>query len=231
MYRMVNREFSGREVSVPFSFRKGEYLMKMLKEMKWDALLQGILYIVLGAAALIIPETMEKTLGYLIGIVLILVGAVSMVCYLLRDAHQNYYHNDFVYGLVGIVIGCAVLYKVELMISLIPFILGMLVLASGCTKLQDVIDMKRMEYGNWVIMLVLAVINLILGILLICNPFEAATVLFQIIGIGLVFSGLTDCVVTIYFARKIGNYLKEQAAVEATFAEVEEETAQDQTEE
>ena len=109
--------------------------MKMLKELKWEAILTGVLYILLGIVALVIPEAMQKTLGYLIGIVLIVAGLVSIICYLLRDARENYYHNEFVFGLVGMVVGAAVLYKVEVIISLIPFILGILVLFSGCSKL------------------------------------------------------------------------------------------------
>ena len=138
--------------------------MKLFKEMKWDALLTGVLYVLLGIVALVLPETMEKTLGYLLAVVLILAGAVSMIAYLLRDAHQNYYHNDFLHGLIGIGLGILVLSKVEVIIALIPFLLGVLVLISGCSKLQDVIDMKRMNYGNWIVMLIFAVINVIFGI-------------------------------------------------------------------
>ena len=122
--------------------------MKMLKELKWEAILTGVLYILLGIVALVIPETMQKTLGYLIGIVLIVAGLVSIICYLLRDARENYYHNEFVFGILGIVLGAVVLYKVEIVISLIPFILGVLVLCSGCSKLQDAIDLKRLGYGR-----------------------------------------------------------------------------------
>ncbi len=196
--------------------------MKFLKELRWDALLKGILYILLGIVALIIPETMERTLGYLIGIVLIIAGAVSMISYLLRDARENYYRNDFLYGLVGIALGIIVLYKVELIISLVPIILGILVIISGCAKLQDVIDMKRLESGNWIVMLVLAVINLGLGILLICNPFKAASVLFRVIGAGLIFSGITDCVTIIYFARVLKELQKSEQMMESTYEEVKE---------
>ena len=105
--------------------------MKIFKQMKWDALLTGILYILLGIVALVIPETMERALGYLIGGTLIVGGAVSMICYLLRDAHQNYFHNDFLHGLIGIVAGLLVLNKVNLIIALIPFLLGIMILISG----------------------------------------------------------------------------------------------------
>lgn len=182
--------------------------MKLLKEIKWDALLTGILYVVLGLAALLLPETMVRILGYLIAIVLIVAGAFSMIGYLLRDAHQNYYHNDFVYGLVGISLGCIVLYKVEVIISLIPFILGLLVLFSGCTKLQAVIDMKRLECGNWLAMLAVAAANVILGALLMANPFEWMELLFRLLGVGLMLSGITDLAVGFYFAGKFAQYKK-----------------------
>ena len=95
-------------------------MRKLLKQLKWETLLTAALYIVLGVVALVIPDTMVKTLGYLIGILLILAGAVSMICYLLREASQNYYRNDFGYGLVSIAVGILFLYKVEWIISLVP---------------------------------------------------------------------------------------------------------------
>ena len=194
--------------------------MKMLKELKWEAILTGVLYILLGIVALVVPETMQKTLGYVIGIVLIVAGLISIICYLLRDAKENYYHNEFVFGLVGMVLGAAVLYKVEVIISLIPFILGILVLFSGCSKLQDAIDLKRLGYGSWIGMLVVAVISIIPGIVLICNPFQAAIVLFRVLGVGLIISGVSDCFSTIYFARKFHKFKQEQDAVDSTFEEV-----------
>ena len=194
--------------------------MKLLKQIKWDTLLMGVLYILLGIVALVIPETMERLLGFLIGTVLIIAGAVSMISYLLRDAHQNYYHNDFLHGLLGILLGIVVLYNVDIIISLVPRLLGTLVLVSGLSKLQDVIDLKRMEYGNWIFMLVLAIINVTLGLVLIFNPMAIAELLFRLIGIGLIFSGITDCITTVYFARKIRNYLAEVNAVDSTFVEI-----------
>lgn len=197
--------------------------MKQVKDLKWDALLLAVLYILLGIVVLVFPETTARTLGYLIGVVLILAGAVSMICYLLRDAHLNYYRNDFLSGLIGIALGCLVFYKVELIISLIPFILGLMVLISGCSKLQDVIDMKRMEYGNWIVMLILAAVNVVIGVILICNPFKAATLLFRLLGLGLIFSGITDCAKTFYFAGKMKQYFQGMQKTEEILEEIVEE--------
>ncbi|MCI8543123.1 HdeD family acid-resistance protein [Acetatifactor aquisgranensis] len=195
-------------------------MKKLLKQIKWETLLTSALYIVLGVVALIIPDTMVKTLGYLIGILLIVAGAVSMICYLLREASLNYYRNGFGYGLVSIAVGILFLYKVEWIISLVPAILGILVVASGCRKLQDVIDMKRMNYGNWVAVLILAAVNVILGAALIFNSLEAALFFLQLVGAGLIFSGVTDCITCFYLAKEAKGYFDNLEAVDSTFTEV-----------
>lgn len=195
-------------------------MKKLLKQMKWETLLTSLLYIVLGIVALLIPDTMVKTLGYLIGILLIVAGAVSMIGYLLREPHQNYYRNDFGFGLMGIAVGILFLYKVEWIISLVPAILGILVVASGCRKLQDVIDMKRMGYGNWVVVLILAVVNVVFGAGLIMNAFDAALLLLQLVGAGLIFSGVTDCATCLYLAGKVKGYFDDLEAVDSTYKEV-----------
>ena len=173
-------------------------MRKLLKQVKWETLLTSLLYIVLGVVTVAVPETMVRTLGYLVGILFILVGAVSMICYLLREASRNYDRNDFGYGLVGIAGGVLFLYKVEWITSLLPVILGILVLASGCVKLQHVIDMKRLDCGNWIAVLILASVNVIFGVVLIANPFQTVILLFQLVGVGLIFSGVSDCITVVY---------------------------------
>ena len=195
-------------------------MKKFLKKVKWDAILTSVLYIVLGIVSMVIPLAMAKILGYLIGILLIVAGAVSMICYLLREAAQNYYRNDFLHGLVGIAVGILVLYRVEWIISLLPVLLGILVLASGCGKLQEVIDMKRMGYGSWVGMLILAAVNVIFGVVLIVNPFEWALVLFQVIGAGLVFSGVTDLAMVLCAASRFRKFYEALQPVDSTYVEV-----------
>ncbi|MCI9232327.1 MAG: hypothetical protein HFH97_19875 [Lachnospiraceae bacterium] len=201
-------------------------MKRLLKQMKWETLLSSSLYIVLGVVALVIPDTMVKTLGYLIGILLIVAGAVSMICYLLREASQNYYRNDFGYGLVGIAVGILFLYKVEWIISLVPVILGILVVASGCRKLQDVIDMKRLGYGNWVTVLILAAVNVVLGVALIANSLDAALLFLQLVGAGLIFSGVTDIATCFYLAKMAKGHFDDLNAVDSTFAEVVDEDGQ-----
>ena len=195
-------------------------MKELLKQIKWETILRSLLYVVLGIVEVVIPETMVKTLGYLIGILLIAVGAVSIICYLLREAGQNYYRNDFGYGLVGIAVGVIFLNRVEWLISLLPLILGVMVLASGCGKLQEVIDMKRAGCDSWIVILIMAALNAAFGIVLIINPFKTALLLLQLVGVGLIFSGITDCVTLFYVKHKMKGYFDRLLKVDSTFTEV-----------
>jgi len=197
--------------------------MNLLKEMKWKALFYAAIYVIIGLILLIFPETTAKTLAYAIGVSAILVGAFTVVSYLFRDVSRNYYRNDFVSGMTAIIVGILILMGTEFVISIIPFVLGVLILFSGILKLQHLIDVRRMHYGNGLAFFILAFVNIALGILLIADPFGAVTVLFRLLGAGLVFSGITDALSALYMSRKVGDYVKTQEALTVQAQEVEEE--------
>lgn len=187
--------------------------MKFLKEWKLQSALYAVLYVILGAILLLFPETTATTLCYALGIAAVVVGVSGVFVYLFRDAAHNAYRNDFVFGLVAILLGVFIFCKVELIISLIPFILGIAVIVSGFIKLQDCIDVRRMGYGNGLILFLLALVNLVLGIVLVLNPFHTAILLFRIMGAGLIFSGISDLVTSAYMSRKIKDYVKDMEAL------------------
>ena len=126
-----------------------------------------------------------------------------MIRYFTYDARDSFYRNDFLFGLIGIAIGALIFLRKDIFASLIPFILGIAILISGFVKLQDAIDASRLGYKNSIIYIILAVINIIAGVVVILNPFTTAVMLFMIIGISLIFSGISDIISTVYLSRKI----------------------------
>lgn len=194
--------------------------MKLLKEWKLQSTLYAVLYILLGVILLIFPETTATTLCYGLGGSTVAVGVFVVAAYLFRDVRRNAYSNDFVGGLVSILLGLFIIYKVELIISLIPFILGIAVIVSGFIKLQSCIDVRRMGYGNGLALFLLALVNMVLGVVLVLNPFDTAIVLFRIIGAGLIFSGVSDLVTSLYMAKKVKNYVKDMEALGNTVDDI-----------
>lgn len=182
----------------------------MLKEMKWNMVLSAALYMVLGLVLLIFPATTAHTICYLIAGIAIVIGLVNLVVYFTRNITRNYYRNDFVAGLMLMVLGIFVIYKVDLVIALVPFIIGLCIIVSGLFKLQGALDVQRMG-GNAVLILGLAVVNVVIGILMVINPFESAMLLYRLLGAGLLFSGLTDMASTLYLSSKMHGYMKKMS--------------------
>ena len=50
--------------------------------------------------------------------------------------------------------------------------------------------------------LVIAILSLVFGILILINPFGTAELLFRIIGIALIYNGVSDLLTVFYFSRK-----------------------------
>ena len=179
----------------------------MLKEMKWNMLMSAALYIVLGLILLIFPATTDRMICYLVAGIAVVIGLVNLVVYFMRNIARNYYRNDFVTGLMLIILGIFVIYKVDLVIALVSFIIGLCIIVSGLFKLQGALDVQRMG-GNAVLILGMAVVNVVIGILMVINPFEAAMLFHRLLGVGLLFSGLTDMASTLYLSSKMHGYMK-----------------------
>lgn len=205
--------------------------MKILKELKWQSGLYAVLYVLMGVILLLFPETTATTLCYAVGGGAIVVGVSTVLVYLFRDVTKNAYRNDFVSGLVAVLVGVFILCKVELFISLVPFLLGIAVTVSGFIKLQNCVDMRRMGYGNGLTFFILSFVNILFGILLLADPFQTVIVLFRAMGVGLIFSGVSDLMAIIYMSRRVKNYVENRGIPDGSGKTVVDGEAEEITEE
>lgn len=183
--------------------------MQFLKDLKWNSIISSILMIVLGILLLLFPTLSLSVLVTMIGITACVGGLFSIIRYFTMDLKESYYRNDFLIGIVVMTLGILILFKPTFFISLIPLILGIAVLFSGFAKLQDGIDAKRLGYKDSLLYIILAIIDIIFGIVILFDPFGAASVMFMIIGIGLIYSGISDLYVTLYLAKKFKDFYKD----------------------
>ncbi len=195
--------------------------MEQFKGMKWQSMLTAALFVIMGIVLIIYPKTTAETMCYVVGIAGVVIGIFTVLSYIFRDVQKNYYRNDFIVGMMETLMGAFVLYKADLIIELIPCVLGMLVVFSGISKLQNCVDIRQMKCGNGLVFFIMSMVNMIFGILLVINPFNNVEVLYILIGAGLLFSGLTDTFATLYMAKKIKDYMKVQEAMTGGVREIE----------
>lgn len=158
--------------------------------------------VVLGAFAFTTANTALQMICYLTSLVLILLGIMSIVRYLRGTAAENFANNGFVLGCILLLFGVIAIIRVDSIVLVIPFILGFLIAVNGIRELQNAIDVYKLNLHNSWIVVAIALINLIVGIVLMINPGFTAAVLMKVIGCGLIVSGLADFVTTLVVLGK-----------------------------
>ena len=188
--------------------------MSLLKQLKWNLILLAVIFIALGIVLILWPGATMKTICYLLASMLLAIGVVSLINYLRKDISGIIYRYDLVVGLCAILGGILVIVKVDKLTDLIPAVLGFLVTMSGIMKMQNSVDMLRLGHGTWHVAFAMAIVNIVAGIVLLMNPFEAAQILIMCLGIALVYSGITDLYVTISISRRLSRLKTEIVVAE-----------------
>lgn len=178
--------------------------MQLLKQLKWNLILTALGFIALGIILIIWPTETLKTSCYILAVLLIAIGVVSLISYVRKDITGILYRYDLVVGVSAVLGGVLVILKADQLMDLIPVVLGFLVTISGILKIQNSIDMYRLGHGTWHIAFAMALINIVFGVILLINPF-IWEIFIACVGVALVYSGVTDLYMTIAISIRLKN--------------------------
>lgn len=156
-------------------------------------LVSGVCLILLGLWALIEPA---QTLLLLVG----LIGAgalISGVCYLLAYFFTNRPPSGdrgwmLVRGLIDIAVGALLLWNIGVAASILPWVVGLWAVFSGALYLAHAVAMKSSARSSWWLMLLSGLLSIVIGVLMIVNPWFGAFVISFQIGFFLLLFGVTS---------------------------------------
>ena len=191
-----------------YSLGRDKDVIIMLKNLKWNAILTALIYVVAGAILIIFPDKVQNVICNIIGLVGIILGVIRIFMYLSVEVQDAIYRNDFVEGIVLILIGILVIYQKTIIQSLIPFIVAIVIIVDGFVKLQDGIDAKRLGYDKSYIYVIFAAISIIVGLIVMFNLVDTGNILFQILGGGLVYCGISDIVSVVFIANRVKKFVE-----------------------
>lgn len=166
--------------------------MNAIKSLKMNYSVTALICAVLGLILLIWPGQSTQIVCITVGAVLGIYGVLQIIFYLATREKTMMSHSMMVLGIVLAVIGGFIVWKPETIMKAIPMIVGILIIIHGLHNGVQAIDLKKMGYSNWWIALLLAVLTVALGFILVCNPFDALDAVVRLIGIFLLYDGLSD---------------------------------------
>lgn len=169
-----------------------------MKYLKSSYAASSLAYILIGLALLIWPELSLKVVCYLFGAVILLKGISSIWNYLRSEARFFFSYFSLTFGILAVALGGFLLFKPEMVVSVLPILVGLFVIFDGLVRFQSAFELKRAGHSSWWSFLLLALLSALLGGLMIFNPFASVQVLVMAIGVILIIEGAINLISSLY---------------------------------
>ena len=163
-----------------------------LKGLKANYTISAGLCTLLGLVLLIWPGTTMRIVCTLLGGMLLIYGLVQVVLYLINKERTMLSQGMMVFGIVLAVIGIWILTRPEMIIMAVPVIVGVLIVIHGVHNVVQAIALKKDGYDRWWLAFLFGALTVVLGGILVYNPFEVAETVVRFIGIFLIYDGVSD---------------------------------------
>jgi len=164
----------------------------------WEVL-KGI--VAIGLAVLIFrnPADALVTTATYIGALAIIAGIVLIITSLARKT--GFWHFTFGQGIIYALVGLLIVTYPKVTIGLLIFLIGLLITVLGIMLLSTYIRLKQVIPAR-PINIVTAIISILVGALLLFNPFEGAVMATMIIAVYAMLYGITRLYVAWMFITK-----------------------------
>ena len=166
--------------------------MKGIKSFRRTFLLIAALYLACGISLLVWPAQSGLVICYVFGGISLLYGAVQIIRYCCNAA-VSIFRYELVTGILCCAFGLFVILRADMVLAVLPFVFGCAIVFDSVMTLQNAIDLRRLGFSRWWLILLLAGVTGAFGVLLFFEPF-AALAMVRFIGAVLVLDGCADLV-------------------------------------
>ncbi|EOS33167.1 hypothetical protein C804_02356 [Lachnospiraceae bacterium A4] len=173
-------------------------MKSVIQDMKHNYFINAVIMVILGIVLVIWPHILGVMLCYLLGGALIVMGIFQLISFL-RGERLGFY-NKFVMmmGIVLVLLGIWICAQPRIVLSIIPVVVGIIVLIHGLMDIQYTLDIKKAGSEKWWIALIAAVLTLIVGLLLVLNPFTVYEITMVLVGVAMLYDGGSDLALLLF---------------------------------
>ena len=155
----------------------------MVKKLKWNLILMSLLYVGLGIFLVMKPGTALNIVCYALGGVVLACAAVQLIRYFVVERGVFQSQLTLISGLVCLALGVFLLLRSDIVVSILPIVFGLFVIFDSLGRIQNALELRRCEYSSWKVFLLLAVLSVVLGIVMVVDPFGTMETLVMAIGV------------------------------------------------
>lgn len=164
----------------------------LLKKIKTNVVSSSLLCVILGLVLVFRPGMSMRIVCTVVGVVLLVAGVMRIMAYFAMRDGSMYAQVNLVFGIVLAVVGVWIIMKPDTVLAIIPIIVGIVIAIHGLHNLKQAMELWRDKYDKWWIAFLMGVLTVGFGVLLICRPFAAIDTVVMLIGIFLIYDGLSN---------------------------------------
>ena len=125
-------------------------------------IVSSVFYIAFGLCLILIPDqTVNIICKVIFGLVMIAVGIYHIAIYAAEKEKATIL--DLFTGVIVLVLGVFLFFTPQIVVKILPYLLGAFVLVDSIWKLKGSIRLKKMEQGQWKVLLAGSIIFIILS--------------------------------------------------------------------
>ena len=189
-------------------------MREKLKQMRADFLLSSVLCIILGIVLIVWSEGTLNFIGRLFALILIVIGALYLIGYFFNGLEKNL---SGIAGAVLLLIGIWIMITPGVVVSVIPIIIGVILIYHGLKQVLLSMESKKYNNSKWGLGLLLAVISIVFGAICISNAFGIMELTSIVIGISLIYNGVSNIWVSWQATKSERNYHNGSTTIDVTF--------------
>ena len=188
-------------------------------------IVSSVFYIAFGLCLILIPDqTVNIICKVIFGLVMIAVGIYHIAIYVAEKGKATIL--DLFTGVIVLVLGVFLFFTPQIVVKILPYLLGAFVLVDSIWKLKGSIRLKKVEQGQWKVLLAGSIIFIILGGLILFFPFVSVPKMLLVCGCILTANGVADLVFLIILKVCLKKGKKRQLEKEETEKGTQEEAGQ-----
>ena len=176
-----------------------------MKIAKIGYIVMSIVFCVIGAVFIILPELSLQAVWSILGVAMIVFGVIKLVGYFSKDLYRLAFQYDLQFGILMMILGIAVLLKPSYLVSAMMIALGIAIVADALFRIRIAIDAKNFGITAWWLIVVVAVLTAAFGVIIAFHPWESAKALMTMLGVALITQGILNLVIVIYTVKIIKN--------------------------
>ena len=138
----------------------------------------------------------------LLGILAIIYGIMTFISYFRTKGKTFGEMLSFIYGIVVLVIGFILVFRVDFLKELISFVVGIYIVLTSLLKLHEILITQKSSNIKLTSSVVITLLGVILGVLCICGKFLIPDIIVSFIGIILVIYSIMFIINIIILKRK-----------------------------